>query len=191
MSLLALALALFVMALIVFAIDLLIPSGGVLIAVTGLLALASIVVAFRYSTMTGIWMVIATFLAIPLMFWAFIEIWPRTPMGKRLIVEPKPADSFVWSDAAKTSDPNALLGATGIAISEMLPSGQVRIGEQTFEAFSESGPIEIGMRVKVIRLDVGRLVVLAVRGSETDHPMSHGSGLDRPANELNIESLDG
>jgi hypothetical protein len=54
-------------------------------------------------------MVIGTFLAIPLMFWAFIELWPKTPVGKRLIVTPEKADAYVWSDARNWSGPLARL----------------------------------------------------------------------------------
>jgi hypothetical protein len=112
-------------------------------------------------------------------------------MGKRLIVEPTPADEFVWSDAGESGTATTLLNAIGLTLGEMLPSGLVQIGDKTYEAFSETGPIEKGVQVKVKRLDVGRLVVIAYRESNTGSPKSQGSGLDRPAAELNIDSLEG
>jgi membrane-bound ClpP family serine protease len=148
---LAYALGLFALALVIFVIDIMIPSGGVLIGVTGLLILGSVYCAFLHSVTTGIWMVIATCLSMPLMFW----------------------------------------NAIGLTLGEMLPSGLVQIGDKTYEAFSETGPIEKGVQVKVKRLDVGRLVVIAYRESNTGSPKSQGSGLDRPAAELNIDSLEG
>jgi membrane-bound ClpP family serine protease len=188
---LAYALGLFALALVIFVIDIMIPSGGVLIGVTGLLILGSVYCAFLHSVTTGIWMVIATCLSMPLMFWMFLVMWPRTPMGKRLIVEPTPADEFVWSDAGESGTATTLLNAIGLTLGEMLPSGLVQIGDKTYEAFSETGPIEKGVQVKVKRLDVGRLVVIAYRESNTGSPKSQGSGLDRPAAELNIDSLEG
>jgi membrane-bound ClpP family serine protease len=184
-------LGLFVLALVIFVIDLMIPSGGILIGVTALLAIGSIYCAFLHSVSTGIWMIIATCLSMPLMFWLFLEVWPRTPMGKKLIVEPSPAEEFVWSDAGEAGEGKALLGTIGLTLAELLPSGLVQIGEKTFEAFSETGPIEKGVQVKVMRLDVGRLVVMAYRELNTEAPKSIGSGLDRPATDLNIESLEG
>ncbi|MCY3010454.1 MAG: hypothetical protein NTY42_11485 [Planctomycetota bacterium] len=191
MTFLAYALGLFALALVIFVIDIMIPSGGVLIGVTGLLILGSVYCAFLHSVTTGIWMVIATCLSMPLMFWMFLVMWPRTPMGKRLIVEPTPADEFVWSDAGESGTATTLLNAIGLTLGEMLPSGLVQIGDKTYEAFSETGPIEKGVQVKVKRLDVGRLVVIAYRESNTGNPKSQGSGLDRPAAELNIDSLEG
>jgi membrane-bound ClpP family serine protease len=189
-SLFAIALGLFVLAIIVFLVDLFIPTGGVLIGVTGVLAIGAIVLAFMHSTSTGIWMVIGTFLAIPLMFWAFVELWPKTPVGKRLIVTPEKADAYVWSDA-KNSDPKELVGALGTVVDELLPSGFVKIQDRKYEAITETGPIEKGKTVKVVGLDLGRLVVTESKERIGGSTPTQSFGLDRPANELNIDSLEG
>lgn len=190
MSLFAIALGLFVLAIIVFLVDLFIPTGGILIGVTGVLAVGAIVLAFMHSTSTGIWMVIGTFLAIPLMFWAFVELWPKTPVGKRLIVTPEKAETFVWSDA-KNTDPSELMGAIGTVIDELLPSGFVKIHDRKYEAITETGPIEKGVTVRVVGLDMGRLVVMESKERNGGASPPQGFGLDRPANELNIDSLEG
>lgn len=191
MSLLVIAILLFLAAIVIFAIDLMIPSGGVLVGVTACFAFAAIVVAFRHSTSTGLWMLITTLGALPLMMWGFIEIWPRTPLGRRMTSPPDLAGEFIWSDAAKSKDVQSLIGAEGISMDEMLPSGLVQIGTQSYEAFSESGPIDAGKSVRVVRIDVGRLVVTAIRtSSANDTPMSLGTGLDRPISELDLDSID-
>ncbi len=191
MSFIAIALLLFLAAMVIFAIDLMIPSGGVLVGVTACLAFASVVFAFRHSTSSGIWMLIASMGAIPIMMWLFVEVWPRTPLGRRMISKPEPSGSYVWSDAAKSENADSLIGAEGIVLNEMIPSGLVQIGDQTFEAFSETGPIDAGKLVRVVRLDVGRLVVAVIRERKRmDAPMSQGTGLDRPISELDLESID-
>lgn len=191
MSLIAIAVLLFVAAMVIFAIDLMIPSGGVLVGVTACFAFAAILVAFRVSTSAGVWMLIATMGAAPVMMWAFLEIWPRTPLGRRMTSAPPPAGEFIWSDAAKSKDSQALIGAQGISLDEMIPSGSVQIDGQSYEAFSESGPIDAGKPVRVIRLDMGRLVVASIRASKTkDTPTSEGTGLDQPISDFNLDSLD-
>ena len=191
MSLLAIAVLLFISALVVFAIDLMIPSGGVLVGVTACFAFAAVLVAFRHSSNAGIWMLISTLGAIPVMLWGFLELWPRTPLGRQMTSPPLPSGEFIWSDAAKSKDSQALIGVEGVSLGEMIPSGLVQIGNETYEAFSETGPIDAGKTVRVIRLDIGRLVVTVVRGhKQSDAPMSDGTGLDRPISELNLESLD-
>lgn len=191
MSFIAIALLLFLVAMVIFAIDLMIPSGGVLIGVTACLAFAAVVFAFRHSTTSGIWMLIASMGAIPIMMWLFVEVWPRTPLGRQMISKPEPSGTYVWSDAAKSVNAGSLIGAEGTVLNEMIPSGLVQIGDQTFEAFSESGPIDAGKAVRIVRLDVGRLVVAVIREKKpTDAPMSHGTGLDRPISDLDLESID-
>lgn len=186
---LAIALILFVAALVVFAIDLMIPTGGILIAVTGILCFGAVVFAFRHSPTSGVWMLTASLGMIPLMLFLLLYVWPKTPFGKRMIVTPDPVGEFVWADAASV-DPKTLIGAMGIAETEFLPRGSVRIGQQSFEAVSEGGLIEAGQTVRVTRLDVGRLVVLPVKeNAKSDRPMSEGGGLDQPISDLGLDSL--
>ncbi len=191
MSFLGIALGLLILAIVIFAIDLMIPSGGVLVAVTGFLAIGAVVFAFRYSFQAGMAMLVATFALIPILLWVFVVVWPKTPMGKRMIVEPTPAGKFVWSDAAKTGSGEELIGLIGTAACDLLPSGYVKINDQSYEAMSETGPIDNGKPVKVTRLDLGRLVVRESKELPKPTVMSEGTGLDRPATDLNIESLEG
>lgn len=188
---LAIALVLFIAALVIFVIDLLIPSGGILIGVTACLAFAAVIFAFRHSPTSGIWMLIATLSLAPIMMWVLIVVWPKTPLGRRMIVEPTPPGDFVWADAAKSGNVNALIGAEGVAETELLPSGQINISGELYEGFSETGPIEAGEHVRVVRIDVGRLVVTKIR-KPANHgkTMSDGTGLDRPITDLDFESLD-
>lgn len=188
---LAIALVLFIAALVIFVIDLLIPSGGILIGVTACLAFAAVIFAFRHSPTSGIWMLIATLSLAPIMMWVLIVVWPKTPLGRRMIVEPTSPGDFVWSDAAKSGNVNALIGAEGVAETELLPSGQINISGELYEGFSETGPIEAGEHVRVVRIDVGRLVVTKIR-KPANHgkTMSDGTGLDRPITDLDFESLD-
>lgn len=186
---LGIALILFALALVVFVIDLLVPSGGILLAITGFLALGAVVFAFRHSQVSGMWMLMSTLGLIPVMLFLLIYVWPKTPIGRRMIVKPRPAGEFVWSDAAEV-DPKALIGSVGVAETEFLPRGSVKIGNRSFEAISEVGLIEAGQEVKVTRLDVGRLVVIPCRKpSQPERPMSAGSGLDQPGADLGLDSI--
>jgi hypothetical protein len=108
-----------------------------------------------------------------------------------MIVAPTPAGKFVWSDAAKTGGGEALIGQIGVAACDLLPSGYVKIDDQSYEAISETGPIDSGKPIKVTRLDLGRLVVRESKELPKPAVLSEGTGLDRPATDLNIESLEG
>jgi membrane-bound ClpP family serine protease len=190
MTFLGIALLFLLAALIVFAIDLMIPTGGVLVAVTGILGVIAVYFAFRHSPTSGWWMLITTLGMIPLMVVVLLYVWPRTPFGRMLIATPEKAKEFVWSDASEAEDPKSLIGKSGLAVTEFLPHGTVLIDAQEFEAVSEAGPIEQGMNVRVTKLDVGRLVVIPIKARpESAGPMSKDSSLDRPSEELGLDSL--
>lgn len=190
MTFLGIALLFFLAALVVFAIDLMIPTGGVLIAVTGVLGLAAVYFAFRHSPTSGWWMLVASLGMIPVMLLTLLYVWPKTPLGKMLIAKPDRAKDFVWSDASEAQDPKGLIGKLGVAQTEFLPHGTVSIDGMEFEAVSEAGPIEAGTSVRVTKLDVGRLVVIPTRThTDPNVPMSNDSSLDRPSNELGLDSL--
>ena len=162
MTFLAIALLLFLVALVVLAIDLMIPTGGILIAVTVMLAAASIYFAFRHSPTSGWWVLTAALGMIPLMLFGLLYVWPRTPFGKILIS----------------------------AHTEFIPHGTVLIEDREFEAVSEAGPIDPGTDVRVTKLDVGRLVVIPYKSrSGASNPMSNDSSLDRPSDEIGLDSL--
>jgi membrane-bound ClpP family serine protease len=190
MTFLAIALLLFLVALVVLAIDLMIPTGGILIAVTGMLAAASIYFAFRLSPTSGGWVLTAAFGMIPLMVFGLLYVWPRTPFGKILISAPDRARDFAWSDTSDIDDPKSLIGKIGKAQTEFIPHGTVLIDDREFEAVSEAGPIDPGTDVRVTKLDVGRLVVIPHKSrSGASNPMSNDSSLDRPSEELGLDSL--
>ncbi|MFM8399527.1 MAG: NfeD family protein, partial [Pirellula sp.] len=100
------------------------------------------------------------------------------------------AKDFVWSDASESDGPKGLVGKIGVAQTEFLPHGTALIDQREYEAVSEAGPIEPGTTVRVTKLDVGRLVVIPWKtrlGSGV--PMSSESSLDRPSDELGLDSL--
>ena len=191
MSYLVIALLLFCLAIVLFLLDLMLPTGGALVAIAAVLASIAVYVGFLHHRFTGLSLMLASLVAIPLGLWAFIEIWPRTPFGKAMILTPKPVSDFNWSDSKNIANANDLVGAEGLSVDEMLPSGLVKIDGKNYEAFSESGPIEPNTKVRVIRLDVGRLVVVEARDPTPGSIPSEESALDRPASELSIDSLDG
>jgi membrane-bound serine protease (ClpP class) len=55
-----------------------------------------------------------------------------------------------------------LVGQIGTAATDLRPSGKVMLQGQRLEALSEHGYIEAGARVRVVRAEMGRLLVRAI-----------------------------
>lgn len=65
------------------------------------------------------------------------------------------------------SGAEVLVGAIGVAKSDLRPSGVVRVADNDWTATSAAGPIAKGMSVRVQRVDSVRLIVEPAEGRET------------------------
>ena len=130
--------------------ELLLPTHGLLGIVGVGAALAAIVAAGMRNAWAAMFLTLALALATPLFWTLAVKIWPRTPVGRRIILPP------VDSTAAP---PPVTVGQSGVAISELRPMGicefetaggagpRVRV-----EAQSEHGIVEPGTTVRVVAL---------------------------------------
>jgi membrane protein implicated in regulation of membrane protease activity len=175
---------LFLVAVVLILLDIVIPSGAMLLVAGIAAGLGSVLFGFRDSFSTGLTFLILFLAAIPILFMAFLHLWPKTGLGKKILGEIPKAESYQWSDATRIRDAKQLIGVNGIAESELLPSGTVRIEGHSFEALSDGPPIHRGDTIRVVRIDMGRLVV--VPGS-----LHHGTTLPpvEPSNPLTGDSL--
>lgn len=174
MAPITIATLLFLVAVVLILLDIIIPSGAMLLVAGIAAGLGSVLFGFRDSFSTGLTFLILFLAAIPILFMAFLHLWPKTGLGKKILGEIPKAQSYQWSDATRLSDPKQLIGVNGVADSELLPSGTVRIEGHSFEALSDGPPIHRGDTVRVVRIDMGRLVVV---------PGAHHSGAAMPSVE--------
>ena len=102
----------------------------------------------------------------PIAFAFALKVWPNTPIGRRLILgdasddldeeAPPPTDA---SDELR----QALVGATGVAMSDLRPVGTVRIEGERVEALAEGGMIDAGQDVRITAVEGNRIRVRAVK----------------------------
>jgi membrane-bound ClpP family serine protease len=192
---LLLAIFLLIIALGLLVVDLFIPSGGVLIILTCLAALASVLVAFRISVETGLTFLMIVLGSVPGLLWLFVKVWPNTPIGKRMIGELPERSEVQWASLQQVQDGSSLIGRIGKTASEMIPAGLVDIDGKEFDALSEGQPIPAGATVRVLRLDMGRLVVAEYEVPSEPPPVDAGLAtatqdeLQRSIEDLGLESL--
>jgi len=180
----AIALVFVGVAAFLLALDLLIPSGGILLALALMSCAGSILFAFRHSYDAGIWMLIAELACVPLAAWLFLKLWPNTPLGKRMIIQPAKAKPFAW-------DSDSMIGKTGVTVCELVPTGAVDVDGRRWEATSQSGLIPPGASVKIVAEEMGQLFVVPVP-KESNHQTTKSAtmnSLDQPADDLGIDSL--
>ncbi len=150
-ALLIWGLVLLAMALAVVVVDLFLPTAGILAAVSIVLAIAGVVCLFRYDTTWGIIGSLLVVVGGPSLFVVGFKLMPHTPMGKRLILgggtpedQPPPPQG---SPLAR------LIGTEAMVVTDLRPVGVVRIGDQKFEAVSETTLIRAGATVRITAAD--------------------------------------
>lgn len=197
---LVLAICLYFVALLLAILDVFLPSGGILLILSGLAALGSIYSSFQYGTTTGLVMSTIVLGTVPVLVYSAIRIWPHTPIGRRILLSPSPP-----GDTASSHPLVEWIGSVVVAQWPLAPMGQVKIGVHRFNAMSSDGRlIEAGQRIKVIGLHEGLLVVAptseplsitpASPSVESDRSvqgeLSNGELLETPAKQLGLDSLE-
>jgi membrane-bound ClpP family serine protease len=138
-----LAILLLLAGLILLVAETLLPSGGILGALSAAALLGCIVVCFRMDSRLGFGVLVAMVVAAPFAGMLWVKLWPRTPVGRRMILAP--ASREVSAVAVR-------VGQTGIAVSELRPMGVCDFGSERIEARADHGIIAAGSRVQVVDL---------------------------------------
>ena len=104
-----------------------------------------------------------------------VKLLPRSRFGQGLLLQAQiQARATDAAPAAKV----VLTGAVGEAVSDLLPSGKVRIGKARYDAKAEYGSIDRGTRVEVVRRVGFELIVVPLEASEQAAPSDQAASAD-------------
>lgn len=146
---------LFCLGIIFLAVEVLIP-GGILGTIGGLALFGGCVVSFIEN---GFWGgSAATLLACGLVgasVWFQFMVLPKTKLGRKAFLNAEVSGTA----STLAADTQHLVGLAGTTLTPLTPSGYVRVKDQRYEAFSQSGQIPAGSSVTVIGTDNFRLIV--------------------------------
>ncbi len=145
---------LFAAALGFLAAELFVPSHGLLAVCCILFAIFGVVAAYMASPALGILSGIVMLGISPFAFYAAVRIYPRTPMGRRVML--KQPKTSAGADAERLA---ALVGKTGTAMTTLRPVGACDIEGKRIECVSESTIIQAGTSIEVTRVLGVRVIV--------------------------------
>ena len=182
------AIILMVVGLALVVLEIFIPSGGIL----GFLAVAavfgSIFVALSGSgTTAGFTFIVVALVGLPAVVVLAFKWLPNTPIGRRLLLG-VPSGDEVLSETDPRHRLQALVGSVGIAHSDMLPGGTIKIDGETFEAVCEAGSIDQGEPVEVVKVRNNRLVVR--KSQQVPTSQDPDDILSRPIDSVGMDPFD-
>ena len=159
-EMLLLGLGLLGLALLLIFVEVFIPSGGVISLVAAVVALAAVVILFRVSVGWGAAGLLAVLILGPLTGFFALQILPSTPMGKKLLFGEAGQDQPVLSEqAAQAHAYEHLVGAEGVAVTDLRPIGEVRVGDERVDAICEVSFVPVGDAVRITAVEPTRVRV--------------------------------
>jgi membrane-bound ClpP family serine protease len=152
-------------------IEFLVPSAGLLGIGAAMAAIAALFLAYSESLEAGLTMTGLLALGAPALFIAAIRIWPHTPIGRRILNLP-PLDTSKNGQSSGARDSNGtsgvwdldnpykgLLGKVGTARTHLLPSGQIEVEGQRYDAVAMGTAVDQGEFVEITNVDAGKIRV--------------------------------
>src|SRR5207244_3280554 len=110
-------------------------SSGVLFLISSLCILGGVVLTFIYGdTATGMVTLLSVFVVVPALGSLMLYLWPRTPMGRRLIL---PGRDEAAGELPANMELEGLRGRYGRALSDLRPAGIVEFEGRRVDTISE------------------------------------------------------
>lgn len=188
MSPLTWAILLMAFGLVLIVVEMFVPSGGVIGFISLASIVTSIVMAFRYSEYTGLGFMTMAVLGTPLFLALAFKLWPKTPLGRRILLDVPDGDAMVPEDDLR-KQMKTLVGRTGTAKSLMLPGGPVVVAGRTYDAVSEGMAIQAGETVQVVDVRGTRIVVRPGSG-ENLSPSASDNPLNQTIDKLGLDPFE-
>ncbi|MEE2641611.1 MAG: NfeD family protein [Planctomycetota bacterium] len=148
-------------------LELVIPSAGLIALISGSLLISGIVVGYSAGFVTGTTLLGVTLVGVPVVVMYLLQIWPNTPIGRRLFSR-LPSRDEVEPDRDIVDSLQGLVGRQGVARSKLLPAGSVTIDGKHYDAVSDGLPIEIEQKVTVVAIKAQRIFVRPLVAASTD-----------------------
>ncbi len=171
--------------ILLFVMEVMIPSGGVLGLLAGAALVAAVTIGFLQSMTMGIVTLAIGLTLLPVMIFILIQVWPRTPIGKRVLGE-----SMVEQRRQLNEE---YLGQVGVAVTDLLPNGIVRIGGKKLDAVSSGLAIDRGQPIVVDSVVGGKIHVTKTDrqpAAAAKPAESQAIDLETPVESLGIEDFD-
>ncbi len=160
---LGLAYTLIAVGVVLLIAEVILGSGGILFG----LSLAAIVIGVAMTFFVsndptiGLATLLGVFLGAPILGSLLVRLWPRTPWGRRMVLQGAQEDSTV-AQMPVNMELEHYRGQFGRALSSLRPSGVADFDGKRVDVLTEGGPVEAGEMVRCLEVRAGRVIVRRV-----------------------------
>jgi len=141
--------------------EVVVTTGGLFIVLAVVCEVVGIVMVFYYGdSFRGFIALAAVTLTMPIFAAFMFYLWPKTPMGKRLMLRRRAAESDTIAAMPEISELERLKGRIGKAVTPLRPSGAVEFDGRRVDTISSEGIfIDVDTWVRCIDVRAGRVLV--------------------------------
>ena len=142
-------------AIFLVVVELFVPSGGIIAVVAALTAIAGVVSLFVHDTMWGLIGLVGVAVATPIVVIGGFKIWSSTKIGRQMLGEESDRLLTRQRDVEKRHKDElaSLVGARGLALTDLHPIGVVKIDDKRHDAQAEVDLIDAGEDIVVSHAD--------------------------------------
>ncbi len=156
---LLIAILLYILAAFLIIAEVFVPSGGIIsIMAAGALA-AGVYLFFTFSVTAGWIGIVLAVIMVPAVIYFAYRIFPHTSFGRAVILSP--GQRTAGDAIPDTPNLKGLLNKTATTLTPLRPVGMCDFDGKKLECVAETGYIEKGVTVKVIRVEGTQLTVEA------------------------------
>ena len=150
---------LFFIGLIAIIVEFFVPAAGIIGIIGGGSIIGSVIIAYiDYGILIGSVFLLGALILTPLLIMFYFRIFPKTLIGKKLILNTNQSHESGFSAYSQEKYRN-LKGCSGIVKKDMRPTGIVEIEGQNFNALTNGEYLDLGSRVQVLKVEGNRIFV--------------------------------
>ncbi len=142
-------------------LEVFLPTGGILGFFAAAAFAAEIYFAFQIENeIFRLVILVFTLIIVPVIVIYGMYLFPKTPIGKRIILKPSNDDDGKKGvEGVSEEDYSRLIGKTGIAVTPLRPSGIAEIDEERYSVVSSGKLIEADADIIVTEIQGNSIVV--------------------------------
>lgn len=165
-------------------VEIFVPAAGLIGLAGGGMVVAGVVLGYVYhDPMTGSIVLITSLVVTPTAIVIGLRAFPKTPMGRRLILGGGADEASLGEPRTDATDPPSEAddigpGSEGEALTVLRPSGTGRFGRRRVSVVTGGEFIDRGSPIRVVRVEGNRVVVRA-----SSARAAHASGEDTVGKE--------
>ena len=144
---------LIIIALILFFGELMVP-GGILGSIGGILLLIATALGFLEGLEVGVFVLLFGVVSSVGLLYVELKLLQNTTLGKRFFLQ-----SAIDGTSQDPVGQNDLIGKEGETLTPLSPTGLILVDGKKYEAFSQSGALTKGTKVKVSAVESFRVTV--------------------------------